>query len=65
MDSKPQVTQQQIVARMTPSQKLAAFHQLRNTAWQLKSAALRHQHPEWSPERLEAEVRKQFLYART
>lgn len=65
MNSPPRTVQQRIVQRMSPAQKLAAFHALRRTAWQIKRAALRHQHPEWSSVRLEDEVRRRFLYARS
>ena len=39
--------------------------QLRQTAWNLKYAAIKTVHPDWSEERIIARVREIFLYATT
>ena len=53
-----------IVQAMSPTQKLRAAERLYHSARQLKTAALRAQHPEWSDEELRRVVREIFLYAR-
>lgn len=53
-----------IVQAMSPTQKLRAAERLYHSARQLKTAALRAQHPEWSDEVLRRVVREIFLYAR-
>jgi hypothetical protein len=53
-----------ILQRMTPAQKLRAAERLYWSARQLKAAWLRQQHPEWSDERIECEVRDAFLFHR-
>ncbi|NCS90000.1 MAG: hypothetical protein AUK34_05345 [Ignavibacteria bacterium CG2_30_36_16] len=45
--------------------KLELAIQLRNSAIELKRAALREFHPTWSEEKVVEEVKKIFLYART
>lgn len=63
---RPEETpQQRILKKMTPGKKISLFHQLRRDAWQLKAAALRQQHPDWSAAQVEDEVRMRFLYARS
>jgi hypothetical protein len=57
----PQVA---ILRKMTPEQKLAAAERLYWSARQLKEAALRAAHPDWSQERIERQVRKAFLLHR-
>jgi hypothetical protein len=54
-----------IIRGMTPEQKLRAAQRLYDSARQLKAAALRDQHPDWSEEQIERAVRAAFLYART
>jgi hypothetical protein len=49
--------------RMTAEQKLAVAQQLRATAWELKAAGIRAQHPEWPEGEVQAKVREIFLYA--
>lgn len=53
-----------IVQAMSPTQKLRAAERLYHSARQLKTAALRAQHPEWSDEIIRRVVREVFLYAR-
>ena len=50
---------------MTPAQKLRVDLDLYHSARQIKAAALKNQHPEWSLEKINQEVREIFLYART
>jgi len=55
---------QRILRAMSPAQKLRAAERLYYSARQLKAAALRAQHPEWSDEKIRRVVREAFLYAR-
>lgn len=50
--------------KMTPTEKANLFQRLWNSAWQLKEAGLRAQHPNWDETRIRHEVRNCFLYAR-
>jgi hypothetical protein len=54
-----------ILRAMTPAQKLRAAERLYWSARQLKAAALRAEHPDWSEEEIERAVRDAFLYARS
>lgn len=54
-----------ILRAMTPAQKLAAAERLYWSARELKAAALRAQHPEWTEEQVQSTVRKSFLLARS
>lgn len=54
-----------ILQAMTPEQKLRAANKLYWTARELKAAGLRMQHPEWTEEQVQAEVREIFFYARS
>ena len=56
---------QRILRAMTPAQKLKAAERLYYSARQLKAAALRAQHPDWSEETVQRAVREAFLYARS
>lgn len=49
--------------RMTPAQKLALAARLRREAWDLKAAALRQRHPDWTEEQIQQKVRDVFLHA--
>ena len=53
-----------ILRAMSAAQKLKAAERLYYSARQLKAAALRAQHPEWSDETIRRVVREVFLYAR-
>ena len=55
---------QRVVQAMSPAQKLRAAERLYHSARQLKTAALRAQHPEWSDATIRRVVREAFLYAR-
>ena len=50
---------------MTPAQKLRAAERLYYSARELKAAALRAEHPDWSDEAIRKAVRKFFLCAQT
>ena len=54
-----------IIRAMSPAQKLRAAERLYDSAWQLKAAALRAEHPEWTDEAIRQAVREIFLYARS
>jgi hypothetical protein len=49
--------------RMTPAQKLALAAQLWFEARELKAAALRARHPEWTEDEVQRKVRDVFLHA--
>jgi len=55
---------QRIMRSLSPAQKLRAAEQLYYSARQLKAAALRAKHPDWSEETIQRAVREIFLYAR-
>jgi hypothetical protein len=57
--------QRRILKAMTPEQKLHIFLRLYYSARRLKTAALRQQHPNWSPAEIEQTVTEIFLNART
>jgi hypothetical protein len=54
-----------IFRRMSPEQRWRAANQLYWTMRRHKAAFVRSQHPEWSEERVAAEVREIFSHART
>jgi hypothetical protein len=56
---------QQVVQAMSPAQKLRAAERLYYSARQLKAAALRAEHPDWTDEAIREAVRQIFLYARS
>jgi Rv0078B-related antitoxin len=56
--------QQKILRAMSPAQKLRAAERLYYSARQLKEAAVRAQHPDWTDEAIRQAVRQIFLYAR-
>jgi len=49
----------------SPQKKLELSIELRNSAIELKRAALREFNPTWSEEMISEEVKRIFLYART
>lgn len=53
--------QDEIIRKMTPARRLEVARGLYETAWKLKAAGLRHQHPDWSEEQVLAKVRRVFL----
>ena len=56
---------QKVLQAMSPAQKLRAAERLYYSARQLKAAALRAQHPDWTGEAIRQTVRQIFLYARS
>ena len=65
MTTKPHVAeaeriQREIIRKMTPAQKFAIAGELYKTAWEIKRAALRKQHPDWTEEQVLARVKRIF-----
>ncbi len=54
-----------ILRAMTPEQKLRAAEEMYRAALEIKAAALRAQHPDWSEEEVRRKVREIFLNGRT
>lgn len=57
--------QRAIYRNMTAEQKLHIASRLYWNARALKAAWFRHKHPDWPEEKVQEEVKKVFLYART
>jgi hypothetical protein len=57
--------QQEIFRAMTPGQRWEQFLSLRATAWKLKRAGIKSQHPDLAEAEIEDMVRESFLHART
>jgi hypothetical protein len=53
--------QNEIIRKMTPARRLEVARGLYETAWKLKTAGLRQQHPDWSEEQVLAKVRRVFV----
>jgi len=56
---------QRVLQATTPAQKLRAAERLYWSARQLKAAALRAEHPDWTDEAIRKAVREIFLCARS
>jgi hypothetical protein len=54
-----------ILRKMSPGQRWVAARQLYWTVRRHKAAFLRSQHPEWSEEQVQSEIRRIFLQARS
>ena len=52
-----------IYREMSPAKKLALAAQFNAASRELKTCALRTQHPDWSEEEIRSRVRELFLYA--
>ena len=65
MSEKAHSKQLEIYRNMTPEQKWAIVNDLYASAWELKAAGVRTQHPDWSEEDVQRKVREIFLYATT
>lgn len=52
-------------AGFTPAQKWQEAVKLRKMAWDLKTAMVKSNHPDWTAEQVNAAVREIFLYATT
>lgn len=57
--------QKKIYQTMTPEQKVKIVFDLYHSARELKHAYLRKLHPDWSENKIQQEIRKIFLYARS
>ena len=55
--------QKRILKSMTPAEKLKAAMDLYHSARELKAAGLRHQHPNWTEDRVQEKVREIFSRA--
>jgi len=53
--------QDELIRAMSPGRRLQVAQELYETAWQLKVAGLRREHPEWSEQSILAKVRRVFL----
>lgn len=53
--------QDEILRRMTPARRLEIARELYETAWHLKWAGVKRQHPEWPDQKIFAKVRRVFL----
>jgi len=53
--------QDEILRAMSPGRRLQIAQELYETAWQIKAAGLRHQHPDWPEELLLAKLRCVFV----
>jgi hypothetical protein len=62
-DEQPSPEQITIYRSMTGQRRLEIAEQLFWTARELKTAGLRFQHPEWTEEKVLAEVNRIFLHA--
>ncbi len=54
-----------ILRAMSPAQKLKAAERLYDSARQLKAAALRAAHPDWTGQEIARAVREVFLHSRS
>ncbi len=64
-DGKPSPEQIEALRAMPGQQRLRLAEQLYWSARKMKISGVRAQHPDWSQEQIEAEVRRIFLNART
>ncbi len=64
-DEQASSQQIKILRAMPGERRLRLAERLYWSARKLKSAGLRAQHPDWPEERLQAEVRRIFLHARS
>jgi len=58
----PEAARLEALRRMTPEQKLRAAFRLYASARELKGAAIRAAHPDWSDAEIKTEVRRVFLF---
>jgi len=57
----PAEIQGELIKKMTPCQRLEIANDLYVTAWELKKAGLKRQHPDWSDVAIEKRTRWIFL----
>jgi len=67
MSPAERLTPEQIAAyrQMSPGEKLAMAEQMYWDAWKSKAADVRREHPEWSEDEIEAEVRRIYFDAQS
>lgn len=53
--------QDEILRAMSPGRRLQVAQELYETAWQLKAAGLRREHPDWPEERVMGKLRRVFV----
>lgn len=53
--------QDEILRTMSPWRRLQVAQGLYETAWQLKAAGLRREHPDWPEERVMGKLRRVFV----
>jgi hypothetical protein len=53
--------QDEILRTMSPGRRLQVAQELYETAWQLKAAGLRREHPDWPEERVMGKLRRVFV----
>lgn len=53
--------QDEILRAMSPGRRLQVAQGLYETAWQLKAAGLRREHPDWPEERVMGKLRRVFV----
>ena len=58
---RAQQAQDEILRAMSPGRRLEVARELYDTAWQIKAAGLRRQHPDWPEEFLLAKLRRVFV----
>jgi hypothetical protein len=63
LDEEAERAYWKILNRMTPAEKLTAFHRLYWTARKLKAAGLQMEFPNMSDDEIEKKVKEAFLYA--
>jgi len=56
---------QSIFCKMSAKEKLDISFSLYRTAWNLKRAAIKKSHPDWSDEEIENKVKEIFLLAQS
>jgi hypothetical protein len=53
--------QDAILRLMSPARRLAIADELYATAWQIKAAGLRREHPDWPEEKILGKLRRIFI----
>jgi Rv0078B-related antitoxin len=53
--------QDEILRAMSPGRRLQIARELYETAWQIKAAGLRREHPDWPEERVMGKLRRVFV----
>jgi hypothetical protein len=53
--------QDELLRAMTPERRLEVARELYETAWHLKEAGLRREHPDWTEERVAGKLRRVFV----